>query len=160
MATEIEKQAFKYWIRDEIEEIIKEEKIDRKRFSECAKFKYENVIKRFYYTFMDYEKFPKIEMSYCWLKFRKSLQKGNNIYVNGEWKYFLYQVGTLMKGREDTKFYMILSEGWVYEGYIKEILDVLEETESFLEDFYIVSPAFDCVIAYCDDGESAALYKV
>ena len=55
---------------------------------------------------------------------------------------------------------MILSQGWVYEGYIKEILDVLGETDGLLEDFYIVSPEFDWMIAYCDDGESAALYRV
>ena len=156
----LKNKPLKYWIRDEIEEIIKEENIDRKRFSEYSKFKYEDVVKRFYYTFVDYEKFPKIEMSYCWLKFRSSLQKGNDIYVNGEWKYFLYQVGMLIKGRKDIKLYMILSEGWVYEGYIKEILDVLGETDGLLEDFYIVSPAFDWMIAYCDDGESATLYKV
>ena len=93
----LKSKPFKYWIRDEIEEIIKEENIDRKRFGEYSKFKYEDVVKRFYYTFMDYEMFPKVEMSYCWLKFRNSLQKENDIYVNGEWKYFLYQVGMLIK---------------------------------------------------------------
>ena len=54
---------------------------------------------------------------------------------------------------------MILSQGWVYEGYIKEILAVLGEMDGLLEDFYIVSPVVDWMIAYCDDGECAALYR-
>lgn len=148
----------KYWIRDEIEEIIKEN-IDRKRFGEYSKFKYEDVIKQFYYTYMNYERYPKIELSYCWLHFRDSIQKEDNIYVDGDWKRFLHRVGELLEEKEDTKLYMILSQGWVYEGYIKEILDVLGETDSLLEDFYIVSLVFDWMIAYCEDGESAALYR-
>ena len=149
----------KYWIRDEIEEIIKEENIDRKRFGEYSKFKYEDVIKRFYYTYMDYEKYPKTELAYCWLHFRDSIQKEDNIYVDGDWKQFLHRVGALIEGKEDTKLYMILSQGWVYEGYLKEILDVLGETDGLLEDFYLVSPEFEWMIAYCDDGECAALYR-
>lgn len=149
----------KYWIRDEIEEIIKEENIDRKRFGEYSKFKYEDVIKRFYYTYVDYEKYQKIELSYCWLHFRDSIQKEDNIYVDGDWKQFLHRLGELIEEKEDTKLYMILSQGWVYEGYIKEILEVLGEIDSILDDFYLVSRDFDWMIAYCDDGESAAVYR-
>lgn len=155
----LKNKPLKYWIRDEIEEIIKEENINRKRLGEYSKFKYEDVIKRFYYTYMDYEKYPQIELAYSWLHFRDSLQKEDNIYVDGDWKQFLHRVGALGEGKEDTKLYMILSQGWVYEGYLKEILDVLGETDSLLEDFYIVSPVFDWMIAYCEDGESAALYR-
>lgn len=156
----LKNKPLKYWIRDEIEEIIKEEHIDRKRFGEYSKFKYEEVIKRFYYTYMNYEKYPKIELTNCWLHFRDALRKGDNIYVGGDWKHFLYQVEELIEEKEKTKLYMILSQGWVYEGFIKEILDVLGETDGLLEDFYIVSPEFDWMIAYCDDGESAALYRI
>ncbi|MBR3825096.1 MAG: hypothetical protein IKJ39_07840 [Lachnospiraceae bacterium] len=156
----LKNKPFRYWIRDEIEEIVKEENIDRKRFGECSKLKYEDVIKRFYYTYMDYEKYPKIELSYCWLHFRDSIKKTNNIYVNGGWEHFLHQIRVLIEEKEDAKLYMILSQGWVYEGYIKEILDVLGETDGLLEDFYLVSRDFDWMIAYCDDGESAALYSV
>ena len=80
----LKNKPLKYWIRDEIEEITKEENIDRKRFGEYSKFKYEDVIKRFYYTYMDYEKYPKIELDYCWLHFRDSIQKEDNIYVDGD----------------------------------------------------------------------------
>lgn len=155
----LKNKPLKYWIRYEIEEIIKEKYIDRKRFREYSKYKYEEVVKRFYYTYINYEKYPKIELEYCWLHFRDSLYKGKNIYVGGDWKCFLHQLGELIEEKEDTKLYMILSQGWVYEGFIKEILNVLGETDGLLEDFYIVSPQFDWMIAYCDDGESAALYR-
>ena len=45
----------RYWIRDEIEEIIKEENIDRKRFYETSKCKYHSISNKFYYSFFDYE---------------------------------------------------------------------------------------------------------
>ena len=150
----------KNWIRDEIEEIIKEENIDRNRFREFSKHKYEDIIKKFYYAFVDYEKYPKIELEYCWLHLRNSLTKENNVLVNGDWNEFLRQVSGLIEQNEDRKLYMILLQGWVYEGYRKEIFHVLSETDGLLEDFYIVSPDFDWTIAYCDDGESAALYRV
>ena len=124
-----------------------------------SKYKYEEVVERFYYTYINYEKYPKMELEYCWLHFRDSLYKGKNIYVGGDWKCFLHQLGELIEEKKDTKLYMILSQGWVYEGFIKEILNVLGETDGLLEDFYIVSPQFDWMIAYCDDGESAALYR-
>lgn len=53
----------RYWIRDEIEEIMKEEKIDRKRFCEYAKTEYQKVINEFYYSFADYTKFPTVELA-------------------------------------------------------------------------------------------------
>ncbi len=65
----------KYWIRDEIEEIIKEKSIDRKRFCEYSKTNYQKIINRFYYTFVDYKKYPKVELSYCWLHFRQELKE-------------------------------------------------------------------------------------
>ena len=61
----------KYWIRAEIEEIIKEKSVDRKFFYEYSKTKYRKVINEFYYAFVDYEKHPRVELSYCWLHFRE-----------------------------------------------------------------------------------------
>ena len=63
------------WIRDEMEAIIKEKNIDRSRFHEYSKFNYYEVIKAFYYAFVDYEKYPEISLPYCWLHFREELRK-------------------------------------------------------------------------------------
>ena len=66
------RKPFRYWIRDEIEEIIKEENIDRKRFYEASKNNYQSIINKFYYSFIDYEdkrKHDFTELSYLWLIF-------------------------------------------------------------------------------------------
>ena len=44
----------KYWIRAEID--------DRKRFYEYSKTNYQKIINRFYYAFIDYKKYPKVEL--------------------------------------------------------------------------------------------------
>jgi len=150
----------KYWIRDEIEEIIKEENIDRNCFGEFSKWKYEDIIKKFYYSFVDYERYPQIKLEYCWLHLRENLNVQESVSVNGDWNMFLQQVSNLIEQNDNRKLYMILSQGWVYEGYKKEIFDILRETDYLLEDFYIVSPDFDWTVSYCDDGETAVLYKI
>jgi len=33
------------------------------------------------------------------------------------------------------KVFLMLSDGWVYEGYIDEILEVLNEVDGLIEDF-------------------------
>ena len=150
----------RYWIRDEIEEIIKEENIDRKRFYEYSKFSYNDIIKRFYYSFVDYEKNPKIDLSYCWLRFRKELKKVALISeMSYDWTEFLEKIKSSVPISEDNKFYVILSEEWVYEGYADEIFKVLSETDYLLEDFYIVSQKFDWFISYTTDGCCAVIYK-
>mgnify|MGYP003443393219 FL=1 len=54
---------------------------------------------------------------------------------------------------------MILSDGWVYEGYIEEILSVLAETDGLVEDFYIVTPEYDKFAMYCSDGDSISIFE-
>ena len=156
----LNQKPLKYWIRDKIEEIVKEKHVDRTRFAEYSKIRYEEIIRRFYYTYVDYEKRPKLELAYCWLYFRNSLYHGDNLYMGGAWDLFLRQMEQWIEDAENKKLYMILSQGWVYEGYCKEILHVLAEMDGFLEDFYLVSQKFDWMIAYCEDGGSAALYQV
>ena len=79
----------KYWIRDEIEEIIKEKSIDRKRFCEYSKTNYQKIINRFYYTFVDYKKYPKVELSYCWLHFRQELKESGCVSETIGWECML-----------------------------------------------------------------------
>lgn len=51
------KKSMRFWIRDEIEEIIKEENIDRKKFHEFSKLRYQDIINKFYYSFCDHKIF-------------------------------------------------------------------------------------------------------
>ncbi|MBR1444530.1 MAG: hypothetical protein IJ583_13480 [Firmicutes bacterium] len=69
------------------------------------------------------------------------------------------KVRKIIPKTNDDKFYMILSEGWVYEGCLGEIFAVLNETTGLLEDFYIVSRKFDWFVCYCSDGDAAVLYS-
>ena len=149
----------RYWIRDEIEEIIKQEKIDRTRFYEYSKFGYEEIINRFYYAFVDHENRPKVELAYCWLKFREELKVLDRIREGDDWIAFLQEIHSRMPETEDDKFYMILSEGWVYEGYAEEIFAVLNEVDCVLEDFYIVSRKFNWFVSYCTDAGSAMIFQ-
>ena len=57
------------------------------------------------------------------------------------------------------QLYLILDDGWVYEGYIDEIIAVLGEITGNIEDFYIVSLQFDQMAAYCGDGDCMVIYK-
>lgn len=150
----------RYWIRDEIEEIMKEEKIDRTRFCEYAKTEYQKVINEFYYSFADYTKFPTVELAYVWLHFREDLIKSHMIYEKDyTWNGFLKEIRNLIASTGEEKCYMIVSEGWVYEGYPEEICRVLGETDGLLEDFYIVSKRYNWTFAYCSDGLCAVMYE-
>ena len=54
---------------------------------------------------------------------------------------------------ESKMYYLILCHGWVYEGYISEIISILVEIDRWIDDFYIVSKKFDWLICYCEDGD-------
>lgn len=150
----------KYMIRTEIEEIIKKKSINRKLFYEYSKMKYQKVIDEFYYAFVDYEKYPRVELNYCWLHFRENLNKIDCVSEAIGWKCMLEKIKELLPYDWNKKIYLILSQGWVYEGYIDTIVDVLKEVYGMLiEDFYIVTPQFDKFAAYCDDGECIVFYE-
>ena len=61
-------------MRNEIEDIIKSQNIDRARFHEFDKRRYNEIIKKFYYAFFDYEKFKTISLNYLWLKVRGDIE--------------------------------------------------------------------------------------
>ena len=72
----------RYWIRDEIEEIIKEEQIDRKRFYEASKYDHLRIVNRFYYSFFAHENRRKPDttnLGCLWLRFRKGLEQSEII---------------------------------------------------------------------------------
>jgi len=149
----------RYWIRIEIEEIVKEKSIDRNLFYEYSKTQYQKVINRFYYAFVDYKKYPKVELSYCWLHFRQELKEIDCIHETIGWTCMLAKIKERLSYDWNKKVYLILSDGWVYKGYIDSIIAVLNEVDGLLEDFYIVTPQFDKFAAYCDDGQCLVFYE-
>lgn len=149
----------RYWIRIEIEEIVKEKSIDRNLFYEYSKTQYQKIINRFYYAFVDYKKYPKVELSYCWLHFRQELKEIDCIHETVGWTCMLAKIKERLSYDWNKKVYLILSDGWVYKGYIDSIIAVLNEVDGLLEDFYIVTPQFDKFAAYCDDGQCLVFYE-
>lgn len=149
----------RYWSRIEIEEIIKEKNIDRNRFYEYSKNKYQQVINRFYYAFADHEDSRQVDLSYVWLHFRKGLHKIYSEYACSDWEASLSEIKKRMTCNWNRKLFLIVSDGWVYEGYIHEILSVLAETDGLIQDFYIVTPEFDQFAMYCDDGDSISIFE-
>ena len=154
----------RYWSRIEIEEIVKEKNIDRNRFYEYSKNKYQQVINRFYYSFVEHnnanhKECSQVRLSYLWLNFRNELNKIYHEYASSDWDTSLFKIKEILEYDWNKKLFLILSDGWVYEGYIEEILSVLAETDGLIEDFYIVTPEYDKFAMYCSDGDSISIFE-
>ncbi|MBO4524592.1 MAG: hypothetical protein J5723_07935 [Ruminococcus sp.] len=146
-------------IRLQIENIIKVCGIDRTRFYEYSKIGYSDVITRFLYTFTDFKKDVKndsICLDYCFLRFRKEWKK---LDISFDWADIICKTREYISEKTDGKVFLILSQGWVYEGFIDEIMTILGETDYHLNDFYIVSPKYEWLAAYCDDGDAMVIFE-
>ena len=76
------------------------------------------------------------------------------------WKCMLAKIKEGLSYDWNKKIFLIVSDGWVYEGYIDSVIDVLNEVDELLEEFYIVTPQFDKhTAAYCDDGRCLVFYE-
>lgn len=155
-------KSWKTNIRDEIEKIIKAENIDKTRFHEFDKHRYNKIITKFYYTFFDYEKYKNISLNYLWLKVRSDIKneivQGLNQCKNWNWSEYINNITKYIPDI-NKMYYLIFDYGWVYEGYIGDIEKVLLETTVILGDFYIVSKKFDRVIFRNDDGECMSVLE-
>lgn len=103
--------------------------------------------------------YPKVELSYCWLHFRQELKEIDCVSETIGWECMLAKIKERLSYDWNRKVYLILSDGWVYEGCIDTITDVLNEVDGLLEDFYIVTPRFDKFAAYTDDGQCLCIYE-
>ncbi|MBE6875879.1 MAG: hypothetical protein E7496_04025 [Ruminococcus sp.] len=152
----------RYWIRDEIEEIIKEENIDRTKFSEYSKIKYDEVIRKFYYIFCDYRNFTPsvIPLEHYHMHLRENLECEciAGFLRSCNWITYLEEIRNEIPETAG-KYFLILSAGWVYEGCPEEITKVLSETDGWLDDFIILSKYFDWFIIHDDIAECAFLYR-
>lgn len=155
---------YRYDLRNEAEQSIKDLNIDRANFHEVGKLDYEKIIKQFYYTFIDYEHYPKIHLSYLWLHFREDLTYSEHL-QNGfganNWVEFIGKIDEIIpRENRPAEFYYINDSGWVYEGKLPEIMRVLEDCSNMVEDFYILPKRekFDWVLCYCGDGDSMGIY--
>ena len=93
------------------------------------------------------------------MNFRNELNKIYQEYASSDWDASLSKIKELLEYDWNKKLFLILSDGWVYEGYIEEILSVLAETDGLIEDFYIVTPEYDKFAMYCSDGDSISIFE-
>lgn len=148
------------WVRDEIERIVKEKSIDRSRFCEFSKLKYEEILKKFYFSFCDNKNFTPSAISFerGGLHFLGNLKNSciAGVLQSKDWSDYLNTI----KGeiRDCGKLFLILF-GWVYEGYSNDIFGVLNEAGEWANRFYIVSPKFDWVIVHDYIEERAVIYR-
>lgn len=151
-------QKERYRIRNKIENTIKEENIDRSKFHEVSKLSYENILQKFYYTFFEYDKNirysepKKFDLSYAWMNFRKNLNHSETIRLNYDDTDIESMKSLVPDYSDDKKCFGIVSDGWVYEGEISEMLKAFSEIY-FITDFYIISKKFHWVVVNCEDGE-------
>lgn len=149
------------FLRNDIEKIIKEENLDRSRFYEFSKSKYEDIIKKFYYAFSDHNRYTPAILCLE----RKSLHIRENIknyaiagaYAAKNWEEYVKILKSALPSKTDEKLFLIFA-GWVYEGYADEMLRVLSETDVWIQDFFIVSPKFDWFIAHDNIDFCAFMY--
>lgn len=150
------------YVRDEIEEIIKEKNIDRTRFHEFSKFRYQDIIRKFYYNFADYKNFTpsRIHLDFTYMHLRDNLETNciDCFFRTYDWIEYMETVRAEISHITE-KMYLIVAQGWVYEGYVNEIFDVLIETDWGVTDCYIVSSKFDWFIAISDIEDNVMMYK-
>lgn len=154
LISQIETKKVRYEMRNEIENIIKEYHIDRNKFHEVAKHKYEEVLRRLYYSFCDYQKYPAIQIAYLWTRFRNNLNSTELIPAAwDDWEGYIAQLDTIVPDKNlEEWYYLVVDSGWVYEGILSEIKKVLLEYPAFMDDFYIFPKDYRWLICHCDDG--------
>ena len=153
-----QKKPVRFWIRDDIENAIKKQNIDRSRFHEFSKLEYTDIIRRFYFTFSDIKNHVP-SLAYIDMHFRSELKKEviDCFFRTDDWSEYLKAIKDAIPDK-NCKLFMILYEGWVYEGYLDELFNVLENVCN-IRDFYIVSPKFEWFIAVSYIEDNAELYQ-
>ncbi len=157
-----ESKKYRYEMRNEIEHIIKNQKIDRNLFHEVAKWDYERVIRKMYYSFCNDKKYPTVQVSYMWTRFRENLKSTELICTDWtDWNFYISQIEELLPKKKRSFFYYLLVDGgWVYEGTLENIQRVLKEYPICMDDFYIMPKIKEIswMIVHCEDG--ACMYRV
>ena len=161
----------RYLIRNEISEIVRQKHIPPERFGEFSKISYKRVFARFYYSFAEHDKNTKYDSEYlrihsvdCYNSFfgkklRSGLEKELIARWDRDWVTYCNEMKNGIPENGGRKLFFILNEGWIYDGYAGDIINILAETSILLKDSYIVSKKFDWFIGLSDDGECAVLYR-
>lgn len=158
----VNKKGLRFLVRDDIEEIIKDKDIDRTRFHEFSKRDFGKIIRKFYFTFSDIKNHPVSATSlyYNSMHFRSDLKHEciDCFFRTDDWCEYMKTIKDAIPNKEQ-KLFLILCEGWVYEGEIDEMFTILNEI-TYIQDFYVVSSKFDWFIAVSYIEDNAFIYKL
>lgn len=139
-----------YSTREYIEQTIKEQNIDRKRFFEVSKQNYKNLIYKIEETFVQQN--SKNHRTIHWANmgyFNENIDWiGKSIRNMPLWYHLLPKIVLSPEKPiyvlfEDTKAYQ--PKYWLYEAFIPELITILDKSYYF--DYYIVSKKFDWLIS-------------
>ena len=156
MVSQRESEKIRYEMRNEIENIIKQFNIDRAKYHEAGKNHYDKVIRKLYYTFCDYTKYPSMEqLTYMWTRFRNDLKRTDMIRADqDDWSEYIHKIDNLIPEKNlIALYYLIVDGGWVYEGELNEIKKVLLAYPITMDDFYLFTKDYSWLISHCEDGE-------
>ena len=127
-------------IRNDIENIIKDEKILRDNFFEVSKLSYKNILKKIEKTFI-------IKKTKCegihWAWENRFSQK---VYTSMESKEEIYRKLALIFNKNEYLYFIVEGEKkyWIYEGKIDSIINILDNSYYF--EYYITTKTFDLLI--------------
>lgn len=90
---------------------------------------------------------------------RKEFKELHREYAFADFEKSLYKIKEILSYNWNKKLFLILSDGWVYEGLIDEILSVLAGTDGIIEEFYIVTPEYNKLVVYSDDSDTIQILE-
>lgn len=154
------KKSLRFEVRDDIEEIIKAENINRTHFHEFNKYNFKEIIRKFFFTFSDIKNHTASVISLSSMHYRSDLKSDfiDCFFRTYDWCEYMKTIKNAVPDKQ-RKLFLILEEGWVYEGKLDEMFIILNEI-SCNTNFYIVSSKFDWFIAVSDMEDSAYIYKL
>lgn len=172
---ENEQNKIRYEMRNKIENIIKFKNIDRNKFHEVSKLDWQGIIKKLYYSFCDYQTARDSYMwkeplqkdwhapydrhnvygwrPYMWTSFRKDLIIADRVY-EGEWDEYIEKLFSIVPAWNDKTFYFLITDGgWVYEGTLPMIVNILFDYPIGMMEFYLFPKDYSWVITHSEDAE-------
>lgn len=132
-------------VREEIEETVKSENLNRHNFFEVSKNSYQSIIKKIEDVFVDKSK--NWEKDIHWSNANGYRPNLSVSYFRQEKVPFVDHLKEIIPNSEVFMYFMVEDtyKYYLYEGKIDEIVTVLNETSFY--DFYIVSKKYDWLIS-------------
>ena len=139
------------YVRDEIEQAIKEHGIDRTRFFEVSKQSYEQIQRKIEHTFVDKSKHW--DKSIHWANMGNYNPKWNCTRVPlKEWDDWMVELSHIIPTPNDAMYVLFecckdyKPKYWLYEAFLEELTTILCGING-PDDFYIVSKKYDWLIS-------------